>query len=86
MMSITLLKFLLIKLIKSCATSSLVSLLTAGGMAHLKQANILVSPEVVKAALSTFTGSKIETLFSMMNDMIDKRSSRMDVATCSVVP
>lgn len=86
MMSITLLKFLLIKLIKSCATSSLVSLLAAGGMARLKQANILVSPEVVKAALSTFTGSKIETLFSMMNDMIDKRSSQMDLATCSVVP
>ena len=41
--------------------------------------------KVVKAALSIFTGPQIEASFSMMNDIIDKRSSRMDVATYGAI-
>ena len=41
--------------------------------------------KVVKAALSIFTGPQVETSFSMMNDIIDKRSSRMDITTYSAI-
>ena len=40
--------------------------------------------KVVKAALSIFTGPQIET-FNMMNDIIDKRSSRMGIATYGAI-
>ena len=36
--------------------------------------------KVVKAALSIFTGPQIEASFSMINGIIDNRSSRMDTA------
>ena len=36
--------------------------------------------KVVKAVLSIFTGPQIEASFSMINDIIDNRSSRMDIA------
>ena len=41
--------------------------------------------KVVMAALSIFTGPHVETSFSMMNDIIDKRSSRVDVSTYSAI-
>ena len=41
--------------------------------------------KIVKAALSIFTGPQIEASFSMMNDIIDKRSSRMDIATYGAI-
>ena len=39
----------------------------------------------VRAALSIITGPHVETSFSMMNDIIDKRSSRMDISTYSAI-
>lgn len=41
--------------------------------------------KVVKAALSIFTGPQVEASFSMMNDIIDKRSNRMDITTYSAI-
>ena len=40
---------------------------------------------VVKAALSIFTGRHMEASFSMTNDVINKRSSQMDIATYGAI-
>ena len=40
---------------------------------------------VVKACLSIFTGPHVEASFSRMNDIIDKKSNRMDIETYSGV-
>ena len=40
---------------------------------------------VLKAALSIFTGRHMETSFSMTNDVINKRSSQMDIATYGAI-
>ncbi len=37
--------------------------------------------KVVKAALSIFTGPKVESSFSAMNDIVDKKSNRLNVET-----
>ena len=37
--------------------------------------------KLVKASLSIFTGPQVESSFSKMNDLIDKKSNRIDIAT-----
>ena len=41
--------------------------------------------KVVKACLSIFTGPQIEQSFSVMNDIIDKKSNRLDIKTYSAM-
>ena len=40
---------------------------------------------LVRASLSIFTGPMVESSFSMMNDIIDSRSGRMDIDTYSAI-
>ena len=40
---------------------------------------------LVHASLSIFTGPMVESSFSMMNDIIDSRSGRMDIDTYSAI-
>ena len=40
---------------------------------------------LVYASLSIFTGPMVESSFSMMNDIIDSRSGRMDIDTYSAI-
>ena len=39
--------------------------------------------KTIKAALSIFTGTQVESSFSMMNDIVTPRTSRMSVETYS---
>ena len=41
--------------------------------------------KIVKAALSIFSGTQVESSFNTMGDVIDKRSCNMDIATYNAV-
>ena len=45
--------------------------------------NYLVLSQVVKACLSIFSAPHVESSFSLMSNIIDKRSNRMNIDTCN---